>query len=167
MFNHGLMKGLAFLSAGGFLYALHIAVGNHKPLTIDDLSGASHRYPELAFSFSLAVLALGAIPPLAGFMSEWQILTAGFETKDILIIGLMILVALNSVFSLVYYAGLVNVLYRCQTSGLVRSGKKIPVVMIIPIIILTLAVITLGIWPSLMNWLTIPAGLDLLSAFTG
>jgi len=167
MFNHGLMKGLAFLAAGGFLFTLHLAVGDHKPLTIEDLSGASRRYPALAFAFSLAVLALGAIPPLAGFMSEWQIFTAGFETKDALIAGLIILAALNSVFSLVYYSRLVNVLYRRVTSDVVNAGEKIPGVMTIPLIILTVAVIILGIWPSLMNWLTVPAGLDLLAAFSG
>ena len=32
LFNHGLMKGLAFLSAGALLYTLHIRAGDHEPL---------------------------------------------------------------------------------------------------------------------------------------
>lgn len=167
MFNHGMMKGLAFLAAGALLYTLHLAAGDHKPLMIQDLSGASRRYPLVALTFSMAVLALGAIPPLAGFMSEWQIFTAGFETREALIAGLIILAAFNSVFSLVYYVPLVNVLYRRETSDVVKSGSKLPRVMTIPLIILTAGVIIVGIWPSLMNWLTVPAGLDLLAAFSG
>jgi formate hydrogenlyase subunit 3/multisubunit Na+/H+ antiporter MnhD subunit len=167
MFNHGMMKGLAFLAAGALLYTLHLAAGDHKPLMIQDLSGASRRYPLAALTFSMAVLALGAIPPLAGFMSEWQIFTAGFETRETLIAGLIILAAFNSVFSLVYYVPLVNVLYRRETSDVVKSGSKLPRVMTIPLIILTAGVIIVGIWPSLMNWLTVPAGLDLLAAFSG
>ena len=35
-----------------------------------------------ALAFSLAVLGLGGLPPLAGFMSKWQIFVAGFETHN-------------------------------------------------------------------------------------
>jgi len=54
--NHGMMKGLAFLAAGSLLYALHIARGNHSPLTVDDIAGASRKYPIVALTFSIAVL---------------------------------------------------------------------------------------------------------------
>jgi proton-translocating NADH-quinone oxidoreductase chain N len=117
LLNHGLMKGLAFLSAGALLYALHVASGSHDPLTVKDLSGASRRYPLIAFALSLAVLGLGGLPPLAGFMSKWQIFVAGFATHDLVLDALVIFAALNSVLSLVYYVPLVNALYR-QTDAI-------------------------------------------------
>ena len=83
-----MMKGLAFLAAGALLYALHIAAGDHGPLTIADLNGAAQRYPLAALALSLAVLGLGGLPPLAGFMSKWQIFVAGFETQNRWIDGL-------------------------------------------------------------------------------
>ena len=55
--------------------------GSHRPLTIADLNGAAQRYPLAALGLSLAVLGLGGLPPLAGFMSKWQIFVAGFETR--------------------------------------------------------------------------------------
>ena len=167
LFNHGLMKGLAFLAAGALLYALHLAAGSHDPLTIRDLDGAASRYPMVALTFSIALLALGGLPPLAGFMSKWQIFAAGFATKNFLIAGLVIFAALNSVLSLAYYAPLVNAVYRKQPSTAVARGAAVPFSMVLPLAVLALAVVVLGFWPSLLNFLTEPAGSALLKAFKG
>jgi proton-translocating NADH-quinone oxidoreductase chain N len=167
LFNHGLMKGLAFLAAGALLYALHLAAGSHSPLLIRDLDGAAARYPVVALTLSIALLALGGLPPLAGFMSKWQIFVAGFQTHTVLIAGLVIFAALNSVLSLAYYAPLVNAVYRKAPSPVVREGVALPVSMVLPLAVLALAVIVLGCWPSLMNGLTEPAGTALLKAFRG
>lgn len=165
LLNHGIMKGLAFLAAGCLLYTLHIASGNHNPLTTSDLNGAAKRYPLVAFAFSLAVLGLGGIPPLAGFMSKWQIFVSGFEANDIWIEILVLFAAVNSVFSLVYYAPMINALYRLQPSDTVSKGKNLPGMMNIPLIILAVLVMVIGIWPGLMNWLTVPAGTALVNMF--
>jgi proton-translocating NADH-quinone oxidoreductase chain N len=164
LFNHGLMKGLAFLSAGTFLYTLHIRAGDHEPLLTADLAGASRRYPLAALSLSIAVLALGGLPPLAGFMSEWQIFAAGFQTHNLWIDLAVVFAALNSVLSLAYYAPLVNAMYRLKPSVRVVQGKRLPWLMGAPLVVLGLAVILIGFWPSLMNWLTVPAGKALLAS---
>ncbi len=165
LINHGLMKGLAFLAAGALIYALHSAAGSHTPLTINDLSGAARRYPLVALMLSIAVLGLGGLPPLAGFMSKWQIFVAGFQTHNLLIGLLIVFAALNSVLSLAYYAPLVNAVYRREPSAAVQGGHRLPVAMNIPLVVLGLAVVVLGVWPSLMSWLTGPAGSALLTAF--
>jgi proton-translocating NADH-quinone oxidoreductase chain N len=167
MLTHGLMKGLAFLSAGAFLYSLHIALGDHEPLTIKDLSGAARRYPIAALALSLALLSLAGLPPLAGFMSKWQIFVAGFRTDNILIEILVIFAALNSVFSIAYYAPLVNALYRLKPSEVVQHGRQSPITMSIPLILLSVAVVIIGIYPNILSWLTSPAGSVLASAFGG
>lgn len=166
LINHGLMKGLAFLAAGVLLYTLHIQLDDHGPLIIEDLAGAARRYPVVALTLSLAVLGLGGLPPLAGFMSKWQICVAGFETKEVLIWALIVFAALNSVLSLAYYAPLVNVVYRKQPSRVVQQGGPVPISMSIPLVILALAIIVIGVWPSVMSWLTSPAGSALLAAFS-
>ena len=164
MVNHGLMKGLAFLAAGSLLYCLHIAVGDHAPLTRDDLAGASKRYPIAAFAFSIALLSLAGLPPLAGFMSKWQIFVAGVGTHNLWITILVAFAALNSVLSLAYYAPLINSLFRTQPSSAVEAGHRIPTIMRIPLLILTAAIVVIGIWPVLLEWLTGPAGNALLIA---
>jgi formate hydrogenlyase subunit 3/multisubunit Na+/H+ antiporter MnhD subunit len=166
LLNHGMMKGLAFLAAGTLLYTLHITSGNHGSLTVDELSGAAQRYPLVAFAFSLAVLGLGGIPPLAGFMSKWQIVISGFETHNLVILLLVIFIALNSVLSLAYYAPLVNTIYRRGQSTAVRMGSPVPASMTIPLVGLSIFVVLVGVWPTLTSWLISPASTALLSAFT-
>ncbi|MBN1564699.1 MAG: hypothetical protein JXA10_12710 [Anaerolineae bacterium] len=165
MLNHGLMKGLAFLAAGSLLYTLHVAAGSHAPLTIADLNGAAKRYPLTALGLSIAVLGLGGLPPLAGFMSKWQIFVAGFNTHESWIQALIVFAALNSVLSLGYYAPLVNALYREEESEAVVKGKRLPLTMSIPVVVLSVAVIVIGIWPALLRWLAEPAGDALLATF--
>jgi proton-translocating NADH-quinone oxidoreductase chain N len=167
LMTHALMKGMAFLSAGLLLYALHISRGDHVPLTVDDLNGAAKRYPLAAFAFSLAVLALGGLPPLAGFMSKWQIFAGSVGTRSLPVILLVVFAALNSVLSLGYYAPLVNRLYRRAPSASVLRGKRAPAAMSIPLVVLVLAVAALGFWPSLAQWLTGPASGSLAAMFGG
>jgi proton-translocating NADH-quinone oxidoreductase chain N len=165
LINHGLMKGLAFLAAGALLYALHLASGDHSPLTVKDLSGAARRYPVTALALSVAVLGLGGLPPLAGFMSKWQIFVAGFTTGSGWIEALIVFAALNSVLSLSYYAPLVNAVYRREPSQAVTAGAALPLSMTAPLVAMTLAVVAIGVWPALMTWLTGPASAALLAAF--
>jgi formate hydrogenlyase subunit 3/multisubunit Na+/H+ antiporter MnhD subunit len=165
--NHGLMKGLAFLAAGALLYTLYLSAGSHAPLMVSDLSGACRRYPVAALTLSIALLSLGGLPPLAGFMSKWQIFVAGFETHNLLIGAVVVFAALNSVLSLAYYAPLVNNMYKRDMSAVVQTGSSMPIVMTIPLILMALAVIAIGFWPSALNWLTSAAGASLMFAFGG
>ncbi len=165
--THGLMKGLAFLAAGALLYGLYIARGSHHTLMVEDLDGAAQRYPLTAFTLSLALLALGGLPPLAGFMSKWQIFVGGFETRQTLAILLVVFAALNSVLSLGYYAPLVNRMYRRQPSVVVSAGLPISPWMSTALVILALVTVVLGFAPSLAGWLTGAAAQSLLAALGG
>ena len=167
LMNHALMKGLAFMAAGVLLYTLHISRGSHAPLTVADLDGAGSRYPVTAFALSVAVLALGGLPPLSGFMSKWQIFVAGFETRSAGVELLVVFAAINSVLSLAYYAPLVNRMYRHQPSALVASGRPVPLLMAAPVVVLTLLVVVLGFWPGLVDVVTHPAAVHLVSIFGG
>jgi proton-translocating NADH-quinone oxidoreductase chain N len=165
LFNHMLMKGLAFLSVGALMYGLFLQNDSHDSLKVNDLAGAAQKYPLVALALSIAVLALGGMPPLAGFMSKWQIFVAGFETANGWIIALMIFMALNSVLSLGYYAPLVNLMYRKHPSEQVLAGKPLTWTIVLPLVLMTILVILLGFAPGLMDWLTIPAAEQLLDMF--
>ncbi len=165
LFNHMLMKGLAFLSVGTLIYGLFLQNDSHASLMVTDLAGTAQKYPMVALALSLAVLGLGGLPPLAGFMSKWQIFVAGFQTQNIWIIALMIFMALNSVLSLAYYAPLVNMMYRKSPSAQVLAGKRLSLAIALPLVIMMLAVIILGFAPQLMDWVTIPAAQTLITMF--
>jgi formate hydrogenlyase subunit 3/multisubunit Na+/H+ antiporter MnhD subunit len=167
LLNHALMKGLAFMAAGALLYALHISRGSHDPLTVDDLNGAAGRYPLTALALTIAVLALGGLPPLSGFMSKWQIFVAGFETRSAAVEILVIFAALNSVLSLAYYAPLVNRMYRHDPSAAVAAGRPVSVMMGLPLAVMAVLVVVLGFWPGLVDAITHPAAVHLVSIFGG
>jgi proton-translocating NADH-quinone oxidoreductase chain N len=165
--THALMKGLAFLTAGAFLFSFYLNRHEDKPLMISDLNGAASRFPLAAFGLSVAVLALGGLPPLAGFMSKWQIFFGAASANNPWVIALVIFAALNSLLSLAYYAPLVNAMYRHEPSEAVTKATAMPYQMAIPVVLLILAVLLLGLWPSLANIFTLPAGSTLMSLFGG
>jgi proton-translocating NADH-quinone oxidoreductase chain N len=165
LLNHGLMKGLAFLGAGALLYALYVARGHHGPLVTSDLNGAAGRYPLVTLTLSIALLGLGGLPPLAGFMSKWQIFVAGFTGGDVWAQVLVIFAALNSVLSLAYYAPLINAMYRHNPSKAVEGGAPLSWTVVAPLVLMAVVIVVLGVWPTLANGLTEPAASALLTAF--
>lgn len=71
--GHGLVKCVAFLSAGHILQT----TGTSR---IDEIRGLGARQPVLAGCFGLSVLALIGLPPFSIFASELGIARAGFST---------------------------------------------------------------------------------------
>ena len=124
MLTHAAMKGLAFLAAGCLLFALRLSRGDVNPLTSADLAGAARRYPVIAIAFSIALLGLGGLPPLGGFMSKWQIFAAGVRSGNPIAIALVVFAVLNSLLSLGYYAPLVSMMYRNEPSEVVVAGAQ-------------------------------------------
>jgi formate hydrogenlyase subunit 3/multisubunit Na+/H+ antiporter MnhD subunit len=64
VFNHALFKSLLFFGAGSVLNA----AGTRE---MEQLGGLIHRMPKTAFVFLVGCLAISALPPLNGFVSEW------------------------------------------------------------------------------------------------
>ena len=69
----------------------------------------------------------------------------------------MIFAALNSILSLAYYAPIVNAVYRQEPSEAVTRGQAMSWTMSVPLILLAVAIVILGVWPSLLAWMTGPA----------
>jgi formate hydrogenlyase subunit 3/multisubunit Na+/H+ antiporter MnhD subunit len=64
VWNHALMKGLAFLGAGTLVHAAHSQ-------DLERMGGLLKRLPVTGALFLLSAGTLAALPPLAGFASEW------------------------------------------------------------------------------------------------
>ncbi len=62
--NHAMFKGLLFLGAGSVLYSVHTR-------NMELMGGLSRVMPVTAACFLIGSLAISAIPPLNGFVSEW------------------------------------------------------------------------------------------------
>ena len=62
--NHATFKGLLFLGAGSVLCRTHVR-------NMEELGGLARRMPATAGLFLLGAVAVSALPPLNGFVSEW------------------------------------------------------------------------------------------------
>jgi hydrogenase-4 component B len=76
--NHASFKGLLFLGAGAVVHATHTR-------NMEEMGGLAKRMPETALYFLVGAVAISALPPLNGFVSEWltyQSLLQGFGVTD-------------------------------------------------------------------------------------
>jgi hydrogenase-4 component B len=64
VFNHSVFKSLLFFGSGAILGATHERDMEH-------LGGLIHRMPQTAFFVLVGCMAISALPPLNGFVSEW------------------------------------------------------------------------------------------------
>ncbi len=84
-FNHALFKSVLFFGAGAVL----TATGERD---MDRLGGLIHRMPMTAFASLAACIAISALPPLNGFVSEWLTLQAILLSPQLTQWGLKLLV---------------------------------------------------------------------------
>jgi len=70
--NHAVFKGLLFLGAGSILHSSGLR-------NLNDMGGLIHRMPKTAFYFLIGALAISALPPLNGFVSEWLTFQAALQ----------------------------------------------------------------------------------------
>jgi hydrogenase-4 component B len=85
VFNHSLFKSLLFLGAGAVLNATGLR-------DLDKMGGLIHRMPVTAFSFLAGAVAISALPPLNGFVSEWLTFQAVLFSPDVSQWGLKVMV---------------------------------------------------------------------------
>jgi formate hydrogenlyase subunit 3/multisubunit Na+/H+ antiporter MnhD subunit len=85
VFNHSLFKSLLFFGAGAVL----IATGERD---MERLGGLIHRMPQTAFVFLIGCVAISALPPLNGFVSEWLTFQAILLSPQLPSWGLKLLV---------------------------------------------------------------------------
>jgi hydrogenase-4 component B len=110
LWNHALMKGLMFFTAGSVLHG----TGTRD---MEKLGGLMKRMPWTASAMLLGAVAIAALPPLNGFVSEWLLylglLRAGLATSDghslmaLFAIGLLALIGALAAAAFVRLTGIV------------------------------------------------------------
>jgi hydrogenase-4 component B len=77
--NHAIFKGLLFLGAGSIMHAIHTK-------NMEEMGGLIKTMPYTGLCFLIGSVAICALPPLNGFVSEWltyQALLLGFNAPSI------------------------------------------------------------------------------------
>ncbi|TRV71861.1 NADH-quinone oxidoreductase subunit L [Streptomyces sp. 130] len=74
--SHGAFKAVLFLAAGVVIHA----AGTNSLAAMSRMSGLARRVPDAYWTMTVALLALAAIPPFAGFFSKEAVLVAAEHT---------------------------------------------------------------------------------------
>ena len=147
--NHGLFKGLLFQAAGSVLHA----TGTRD---LDSLGGLSRRMPVTAAAFLTGSIAICALPPLNGFVSEWLIYVGAFRVGAglrgaLAVAGLATLTALALIGGLAAacFVKAYGVVFLGQPRSEAAAGaKEAGIGLRIPMLLGALACIFLGLWPA-------------------
>jgi hydrogenase-4 component B len=148
--NHALFKALLFLGAGAVVQAAHTR-------NMEDMGGLAKRMRWTAFFFLVGAVAISALPPLNGFVSEWltyQSLLQGFGTTPSLI-RLMFplsgaMLALTGALAAACFVKAFGITFLAQPrSQHARHAHEASFTMLLGQGILTAACVFLGLCPTL------------------
>lgn len=153
LFTHAFFKALLFLGAGVVIHYVH---SNE----ISNMGGLGKKMPLTHAVFLIACLAISGIPPLSGFFSKEEILTAAFaHHKMVYVVGLLTAGITAFYMFRLYFMVFWNKPFVSQGNNQHvenMSDKKhgeIPVTMQIPIVCLALATLVTG-WIPFSNYIS-------------
>jgi len=141
VFNHSMMKGMAFLASGSIVHE----TGTRD---ISSLRGIGKMMPVTSISLFIALLGLGGVPGTNGFISKYHLFSAAFGSG----LGwLGIMGVLNSALSMAYYIRIMQVLLASPKEGF--KAKEAPILMLTVTMAMAAIIVILGIWPApLLNF---------------
>ena len=149
--NHSLFKSLLFFGAGAVL----TATGERN---MENLGGLIHRMPVTSFVFLVGCVAISALPPLNGFVSEWLAFQAILQSPDLPQWGLKIMVP--AVGGLLALAAALAAACFVKTFGVTFLGRprstaaqqahEVDSVSLATMIVLALLCLLIGILPGLV-----------------
>jgi hydrogenase-4 component B len=148
--NHAVFKALLFLGAGAVLHTTHTR-------NMEEMGGLAKRMRWTALFFLIGAVAISALPPLNGFVSEWltyQSLLQGFGTTPSLI-RLMFplsgaMLALTSALAAACFVKAFGITFLAQPrSDHAACAHEASPTMLLGQAILTVACVFLGLFPAL------------------
>jgi len=103
-----------FMNIGAFTVVILLGQKDRENTGIESYAGLAGRHPLIALSMAIFLLSLAGIPPLAGFMGKFYILSAAIKAKYY---WLAVIGVLNSVVAVYYYLRVIMAMYFREPSG--------------------------------------------------
>ena len=129
----GMFAALSFLGGAG-----------EKRVNFNDFKGLAKAHPYTAASITVFLLSMAGIPPTAGFMGKFFIITSAIDAGQM---TLAVLGIVSSILSMWYYLRLIVCMYfQDGKSDIVIEGKPLAS---ISTIVLAIAVFAIGICPMI------------------
>jgi len=149
--NHAMFKGLLFLGAGSIIYRTHTR-------NMEELGGLARTMPYTGMAFLVGAMAISALPPLNGFVSEWFTYQALFNMSlhgefILRFCGpvAVVMLALTGALAAMCFVKL----YGITFSGMPRSeyaahAKEAPAPMVFAVVLLAAICVLLGLCAPLV-----------------
>lgn len=140
--NHAFSKITLFFCAG----AIYIAA--HKK-DISEMGGLGKTMPFTFGAFAVASLSMIGAPPVAGFVTKWNLLVGSIQAHQI---GILLILIASTMLNVGYFAPVtIKAFFGKRPEGETYQGiKEAPLSMLIPIMIACIISVLLGIFPNFM-----------------
>lgn len=148
LYTHAFFKALLFLGSGAIIYACH-----HEQ-DIWKMGGLIGRMKITSLTFLIATVALTGIYPLSGFYSKDAIMALAVNKPILLVIGAF--VAFLTAFYMTRLC--VVVFFGRARSWSAEEAKEVPLLMLIPLLVLTAGAIFAG-QPFSYDWFVNPVNI--------
>ncbi len=147
---HALTKNALFLCAGAIIFTTGIT-------NVDDMHGMGRHMPWTMWLFTICSISLVGIPPLGGFIAKWYIAEGALSSQMPVAVFNWLVPTILLVSALLTAGYLlppsISAFFDLRTEGecKVPTVRAVPTkMMLIPMIILTAAIVLLGIFPGFM-----------------
>jgi multicomponent Na+:H+ antiporter subunit D len=135
VFNHALMKAALFMALGTIAYQ----VGSVR---IEAFRGLGKSMPWTLTAFALAGVSLIGLPPTAGFISKWYLISAAVESGHAWLVALIVI---TSMMALVYIWRVVEAAWFQRPAEDAPAVTEAPLRLLIPVWVLVAANFYFGI----------------------
>lgn len=140
--NHAFSKITLFFCAGA------IYVATHKKF-ISEMDGLGKTMPFTFGAFGIASLSMIGAPPVAGFVTKWNLLIGSVEAHQL---GILLILIASTLLNAAYFAPITyRAFFGKRPVGEPFTGiKEAPLSMLIPILIACTISVLIGIFPDFM-----------------
>jgi NADH-quinone oxidoreductase subunit N len=138
------LLGYAFTNLGAFAVVIAVERRNRSGDLISDYRGLASSNPVLAAAMTFFMLSLTGVPPLAGFVGKFYVLSAATNAG---LIWLVVIAVINSAISAYYYIGVIVAMYAQEGGAPVERMTAHPG-LLISIAIAVAGTILIGLLPQ-------------------
>jgi NADH-quinone oxidoreductase subunit N len=143
-----LIYGASYMIATMIIFAVLVKL---KDYTYEGFNGLAKQQPTLAFAAAIALFSMAGIPLTGGFFGKYYMLSAAMQNG--MPLWVLIFAVLMAAVSVYYYFKVIMAMYfKPSTENLMERNKIMDGPFKAMLLIAAIALITLGLVPSLATW---------------
>jgi multicomponent Na+:H+ antiporter subunit D len=138
LINHAVIKIVLFFCVGAIMYTT-------GKTDISQIKGIGKQMPITMGCFAIAAISLIGIPPTNGFVSKWYLAQGGLTAGKMIFPAILLISALLTALYLLPV--ITEAFFKKGDDAIV---KEAPMKMLIPIVMITIIVVLLGLFPNIL-----------------